>query len=70
MPARIEAETAFTAADGTIEVRKGIDYIYSINEMQEMLQLAGLTLDQVYSIPGRKPFTLGEPRAYLVARKK
>lgn len=70
MPTRIEAETAFTAADGTIEVRKGIDYIYSINEMQEMLQSAGLTLDQVYSIPGRKPFTLGEPRAYLVAWKK
>jgi SAM-dependent methyltransferase len=70
MPARIEAETEFTSPDGTTEIRKGIDYIYSINEMQEMLQSAGLTLDKVYSIPGRKPFTLGEPRAYLVARKK
>ncbi len=70
MPARIEAETEFTSPDGTTEIRKGIDYIYSINEMQEMLQSAGLALDKVYSIPGRKPFTLGEPRAYLVARKK
>ncbi|MBK6825511.1 MAG: hypothetical protein IPG86_00800 [Chitinophagaceae bacterium] len=70
MPARIEAETEFTSPDGTTEIRKGIDYIYSINEMQEMLQSAGLALDKVYSIPGRMPFTLGEPRAYLVARKK
>jgi SAM-dependent methyltransferase len=69
-PARIEAETEFTAADGSIEIKKGIDYIYSLNEMEAMLSEAGLALEEVYSIPGRKPFTLGEPRAYLVARKK
>lgn len=69
-PTRIEAETEFTAPDGSTEVRKGIDYIYSLNEMEAMLREAGLTLEEVYSIPGRKVFTLGEPRAYLVARKK
>jgi len=35
-----------------------------------MLQFAGFALKEVYSIPGRKKFTVGEPRAYLVAQKQ
>jgi len=46
-----------------------VDYIYSMNEIEAMLNQAGLLLKEVYSIPGRKKFTLGEPRAYLVAVK-
>ena len=68
-PARIEAEHTITTADGEKEVKKGIDYIFSINELEWMLKEAGLLLKEVYSIPGRKEFTIGEPRAYLVAEK-
>ena len=67
-PTRIEA-TSTIIKDGKTEIKKGIDYIFSINEMGSMLKQAGLTLKEVYSIPGRKKFTLGEPRAYLVAAK-
>ena len=68
-PTRIETESTIISADGATEIKTGIDYIFSINEMEMMLKQAGLLLKEVYSIPGRKKFTLGEPRAYLVAEK-
>ena len=68
-PARIESESIIISPDGKTETKTGIDYIFSINEMEDILQEAGLTLKEVYSIPGRKKFTVGEPRAYLVAEK-
>ena len=68
-PARIESESIIISPDGKTETKTGIDYIFSINEMEDILQKAGLTLKEVYSIPGRKKFTVGEPRAYLVAEK-
>ena len=68
-PTRIETESTILSPDGQSEVKTGIDYIFSINEMESMLKEAGLTLKEVYSIPGRKKFTLGEPRAYIVAEK-
>ena len=69
-PSRMETESIIIAPDGTREIRPGVDYLYSINEMESMLEEAGFHLKVVYSIPGRKKFTLGEPRAYLVAAKK
>lgn len=69
-PARIEVKSVITAPDGDMEEKDSVDYIYSINEMEEMLSHAGLKLKEVYSIPGRKKFTIGEPRAYLVAVKE
>jgi hypothetical protein len=57
------------ALDGTTETKLAIDYIFSIAELEKMLTAAGLKLKEVYSIPGRKKFTLGEPRAYLIAEK-
>ena len=68
-PTRMEVESIMIAPDGTEETKKGVDYIYSLNEMEAMLQQAGLQLKEVYSIPGRKKFTAGEPRAYLIAGK-
>jgi SAM-dependent methyltransferase len=68
-PTRIETESTIISPDGTTEVKKAVDYIYSINEMEAMLKTAGLALKEVYSIPGRKKFTIGEPRAYFVAEK-
>jgi hypothetical protein len=37
--------------------------------MESMLNQSGLILKEVFSIPGRKSFSIGEPRAYLVAAK-
>jgi SAM-dependent methyltransferase len=68
-PTRIETESIIIVADGSAETKTAIDYIFSINEMETMLKAAGLTLKEMYSIPGRKRFTIGEPRAYLVAEK-
>lgn len=68
-PTRIETESIIISPDGHTEVKQGIDYIFSLNEMETMLKMAGLALKDVYSIPGRKKFSVGEPRAYLVAEK-
>lgn len=68
-PTRIETESIIISPDGKTEVKQGIDYIFSLNEMEAMLKMTGLGLKEVYSIPGRKKFTVGEPRAYLVAEK-
>ena len=68
-PTRIEVETITIDAKGNREVKKGVDYIFSLNEIEAMLAETGLKLKEVYSIPGRKKFTQGEPRAYLVAEK-
>ncbi len=68
-PTRMIVETITISPDGKREEKTGIDYIFSLNEMDAMLLEAGLQLKEVFSIPGRKKFTLGEPRAYLVAEK-
>ncbi|HMU45732.1 MAG TPA: class I SAM-dependent methyltransferase [Chitinophagaceae bacterium] len=69
-PTRMETESIVIAPDGTTEKKLGIDYIFSINELETMLKTAGLELQEVYSIPGKKKFTIGEPRAYIVVKKK
>jgi len=69
-PTRLETDTIIISPDGTTEAKKAIDYIFSLNEMEAMLATTGFALKEVYSIPGRKKFMIGEPRAYLVAQKK
>lgn len=69
-PTRMEFNHIIIAPDGSTETKSGIDYIFSINELDTMLQEAGFVLQEIYSIPGRKKFTVGEPRAYIVAQKK
>ena len=68
-PTRIESESIIIAADGTTEAKTAIDYIYSVAEMEAMLKGAGFAMKEIYSIPGRKKFTLGDPRAYIIAEK-
>jgi 2-polyprenyl-3-methyl-5-hydroxy-6-metoxy-1,4-benzoquinol methylase len=68
-PTRIETENTIIMPDGKIETKTAIDYIFSVNEMEAMLEKAGFILKEIYSIPGKKKFTLGEPRAYIVAEK-
>ena len=69
-PARIETESIFIAPDGNTEVKHAIDYIYSLNETEAMLNKSGLVVKDLWSVPGKKKFTLGEPRVYIVAEKE
>src|SRR5260221_5161524 len=68
-PTRVEAVHTIIAPDGKTETKRGIDYIFSVSEMETMLNKAGLVMKEIYSIPGKKKFTLGEPRAYIVAAR-
>jgi cyclopropane fatty-acyl-phospholipid synthase-like methyltransferase len=69
-PSRIVTEHLILSPDGNNETKTAIDYIYSISETELMLAEAGFLMKEVFSIPGRKKFTLGEPRAYIVAQKQ
>lgn len=68
-PTRIETECIMIAPDGNRETKTGIDYIFSISEIEAMLNKGGFILKEAYSIPGKKKFSLGEPRAYIIAEK-
>jgi 2-polyprenyl-3-methyl-5-hydroxy-6-metoxy-1,4-benzoquinol methylase len=68
-PTRIESTHLIIAPDGKMETKSAVDYIFSIAEMESMLNKAGLAMKEIYSIPGKKKFTLGEPRAYIIAEK-
>lgn len=68
-PTRMETKSIMISPDGTTETKTGIDYVFSIAELEKMLTQTGFTLKEVYSIPGKKKFALGEPRAYIVAEK-
>lgn len=68
-PTRIESDSIFLSAGGHIEKKKAVDYIFSVSEMEALLEKAGFKTEEIFSIPGKKKFTLGEPRAYIVAEK-
>jgi hypothetical protein len=68
-PPRIEAITSFIGPDGKTEEKLAVDFIYSVSEMTAHLEATGYKLTQIYSIPGKKHFSEGDPRAYLVAEK-
>jgi SAM-dependent methyltransferase len=69
-PTRIESETTIISSNGDMEIKRAIDHIFSVAEMEKMLNRSGFILKEIYSIPGRKKFTLGDPRAYIVASKE
>jgi SAM-dependent methyltransferase len=68
-PSRIETDHLILAPGGKTETKKAVDYIYSIAEMEMMFDETGFRIKEIYSIPDKKEFTLGEPRAYIVAEK-
>ena len=69
-PTRIEMNSIIITDAGEREEKIGIDFIYSIAEFEVMLKKTGFQLKEIYSIPGKKLFTIGEPRAYIVAEKE
>ncbi len=68
-PARVETTTIIITDSGEREEKQAVDYIFSIAELESMLNKTGFQLKEVYSIPGKKQFALGDPRAYFVAVK-
>jgi cyclopropane fatty-acyl-phospholipid synthase-like methyltransferase len=68
-PARIESESMIIDHEGKTEVKKAIDYIYSLNEVEAMLNQSGFDMKETWSIPGKKKFNFGDPRIYFVAEK-
>lgn len=68
-PTRVETISIIITDSGEREEKLAIDFIYSISEMEEMLNKTGFEIKDIYSIPGKKLFTVGEPRAYIVAEK-
>jgi 2-polyprenyl-3-methyl-5-hydroxy-6-metoxy-1,4-benzoquinol methylase len=68
-PTRIQTQSTIIAPDGSIETKTGVDYIFSLAEMETMLNKAGFHVKDLYSIPGKKKFEAGEPRIYIIAEK-
>ena len=68
-PTRIEVSSIIISDWGDREEKKAIDFIYSISELETLLNKTRFELKEIYSIPGKKQFTVGEPRAYIVAEK-
>ena len=69
-PKRIETETTITTAEGKIEKKLAIDFVFSVPEIKSLFAKAGFAFRENYSIPGKKKFTIGEPRAYIIAENK
>lgn len=68
-PTRIESVHTVIPTVGTMEEIKGVDYIFSISELEKMFAQNQFVLKEVYSTPRKKKFALGDGRAYIVAEK-
>lgn len=68
-PSRIESEHTLIKPDGTVEDLHGVDYIFTLAELGDMFREAGLYLRGVYSTPKKRPFKMGDNKAYLVVAK-
>ncbi len=69
-PPRVETETVMISSGGVTETKKAVDYVFSVNEMENILNRSGFVLKENFSIPRKKKFAIGEPRAYMIAEKK
>ena len=68
-PTRMETNSIIITDNGDREEKSAVDFIYSISEIELMLNKAGFQLKEIYSIPGKKLFSIGDPRAYIIAEK-
>ncbi len=69
-PTRIESDHIIIKAGMEPEVVKGIDYIFTASELNEILNTAGFSLNEMYSTPRKRKFQFGDTRVYIVAEKK
>ena len=55
-PTRIETNSIIITDAGEKEEKMGIDFIYSISELESMLNKTGFQLKEIYSIPGKRVY--------------
>ncbi len=68
-PARVESEHIIIRSDGATERIEAVDYIFTLSELSTLVQQAGFALSAAYSTPRKRPFQLGDSRAYIVFQK-
>jgi 2-polyprenyl-3-methyl-5-hydroxy-6-metoxy-1,4-benzoquinol methylase len=68
-PTRIESSYTILASSGETETLTGIDYIFSLSELEKMFNNAGLTMGEIYSTPRKRKYNFGDRRAYIIASK-
>ncbi|RYY86797.1 MAG: class I SAM-dependent methyltransferase [Chitinophagaceae bacterium] len=68
-PSRIESEHILLDDQKQVESIPGVDYIYSLNELEAFFTAAGLRLEGVWSTPRKRPFRPGDAVAYVVASR-
>ena len=69
-PSRVETRHTVIAPDGQIEEKLDVDYIFSMAEMEALLNECGLHLLEIYSTPRKRPWSLGDEYIYFLAEKK
>ncbi len=70
-PTRIETKTTMIPDEGNAEEKFAVDYILSVAEVIELLGNSGLTVENIFSHPGKKQtFEIGDERAYIIARRR
>jgi SAM-dependent methyltransferase len=68
-PSRIESKQTIIAPDGSVELLEGIDYIFTLDELEAMFNEAGLRTKELYSTPRKRKFSFGDARIYMVVEK-
>ncbi len=68
-PTRIESDHIIIRDGKEVEVIKGIDYIFTAAEMNELFISAGFQLIEMYSTPRKRKFQFGDTRVYIMAEK-
>lgn len=68
-PTRIETEYTVLNNDKVVEKKMAIDYVFSIEEVQEMLDSSGFKIIDMYSSPRKRRFSFGDLHIYIVAEK-
>ena len=69
-PERIESITVFISPRGEREEKQAVDYVLSLEDYRDLFKKTGFALQEVYSIPGKKLFEPGDPRAYIIAETR
>jgi SAM-dependent methyltransferase len=69
-PSRVESDHTILLPGGGTEILSGVDYIYSLAELEKLLELHGFSIREVFYTPRKRKFQLGDNKAYIVAVRK
>jgi SAM-dependent methyltransferase len=68
-PSRIESMHIILDREGNKEEIPAVDYIFTLRELRLFLEGEGFLAPVVYSTPRKRPFQLGDGKAYIVAHR-